>query len=232
MDIIIESVVVGTTICILAIVIGKIWEMVEKRQAERKRINESRTGPLFIHAANAVSDLRPLVRSLGDLHGGNMEIVGGDGRYIVRKSKDELESAIREWIAAGMNVKYVLTNASNEVQDKFRILIHDFGEDHLQVWVRNGRKVPEEALGLFEKLRTFHPTLISLPRERKAMWLEGLHRDDSSVAYDVIFVSPEVMAANDAYQTKFMNYKGEIETITNFCDRLSAASGDDHRAIA
>ena len=100
MDIIIESVVVGTTICILAIVIGKIWERVEERQAEQQRINESRTGPLFIHAANAVSDLRPLVRSLGDLHGGNMEIVGGDGRYIVRKSKDELESAI-QWIAAG-----------------------------------------------------------------------------------------------------------------------------------
>ena len=215
--------VIGTIIVVLIVFLEKILDSRKHRVAIRQMVLRAKARALFLDEANASSDLAPLVLNLDNVSGAVIQLFGGDGCYIVGSNGAHLKKAIKKWANLGMQVTYILTRATDEVQHQLRCLVDQVGEDKLRVLLLDpSAESNPEVASLIDKYATFHPTLISLSGERKAMWIEGLHLPDSSIAYNVTFVSPEVMAETESYRQKFRIYDADVQDIEKHCSLLAA----------
>ena len=228
METIVAVITVGTIIIVLTFAIGKVWDIADNHKNTQRRLHKAQSEPLFIAAANAASDLRPLVLHLNDLNGAVIQMFGADGSYITSENGRNLKQAICAWVKRGAKVKYLLAEPKADVSQQLLGVQARVGERNLEVLVpKQSMKLDAKTKQLLGKYRTLHPTLIFLPRGGQAMWVEGLHQRNSSVAYNVTYVSPEVMRTDSERRREFSRYNDDLSTISGHLIPLSAS----HRAI-
>ena len=180
---------------------------VRKSQQSFSSIDLSR--PLILRAATVADDMFPIMSHL-KLQGSTIEVVGGDGEYIVMDNGIRLIDGIKEWISAGATVKYFLVCPSARALERFRELSHEVGENFELVVLAQGC----EAFG-FE---TLHPTLVHLANGGgNAMWVEYNHPANSKIAYNVKFVGPGAMTSKTE-STEFARYSN----ILNEFEKIAA----------
>lgn len=229
--------VVGTIIFFIGISVTWAYQRIELYLIRERRKKASLTEEIFLTEATAAQDLVDMFLAIDksstcSLKGAGITIFGGDGRYIVSPNGDKLTKGIETWVEKGARIRYVLLEADPSVRSQFQELIADIGADNLDVLIFNedtdGAKSMREGTDsldkLKEKMRTFHPTLFCGEEGQKAMWVEGLHPPNSTVAYNVTYASPDVMSKSSDLTKRYDSYKRDIDTIVRNCASLSDQS--------
>jgi len=160
---------------------------------------------MHLGTATIAHDMMPLLRQL-DLRGAKITIVGGDGAYASSRCKAVLLDGLCDLIERGAQITYILT-APNEVAVQ---ALRKAMKDHDKVFKLFEVPVsPEDKDGL-GRYRNFHPTLVEMVGSN-AMWVEGEHPDDSTEAYEVVYVSSNAMTPER--ESEFQSYKNDINAL-------------------
>ena len=234
---IVFAVVVGSIIFSIGISISWAYQRIEAYLIRRHRCIASLDEKIFLPEATVAQDLVPMLLAIDrtpnfSLKGASITIFGSDGKYIVSRNGGMLAKGIRRWVAKGARVQYVLLEADPSVRHRFGELISSIGPDNLEVLVLNNdeegtmslQEGAESLDKLKKKMRTFHPTLFLGSKGQKAMWIEGLHPPNSTVAYNVTYVSPSVMSVSSELIKKYDSCKRDIDAIAQNCASLSDQS--------
>ena len=230
-------VVVGAIIFFIGITFSWAYQRIEVYIIRKRRCRASLDEKIFLSEATVAQDLVPMLLAIDkspncSLQGASITIFGNDGRYIVSRNGDMLAKGIEKWVEKGARVRYVLLEADPSVRRKFQDRMSDIGPDKLEVLVLNNEeegtaslpKRSEDLDKLRERMRTFHPTLFLGKEGQKAMWIEGLHLPNSTVAYNVTYVSPGVMSTSSELTKQYDSYKRDIDAIVQNCASLSDQS--------
>lgn len=214
MEITRESVIAAAImIPILALIIVGVsqWGF-EKYSKEARDAYSPET--IFIGAAKVATDLLPLINRL-PFHGSEIWIFGADGRYFAKPKGHILIKAIREWMKGGMTVQYTLLELGDGVwpvlaslmkesthhSGNFKVFVVDTDEPTLQ--------------DILPEVRFRHPTLFFGKDGRRAMWLEGTHKENAMYAYNVRYVSPVAMKGEQ--EAEFERQKEILELLMEHC---------------
>ena len=217
---------------------GAIAELVDERRAER--IRERRLTrldkPLKIRMAQISSDLAPLIDELPReaRKNGLLRIVGYDGNYVRGPYRTLWKRSLVRWLREGLTIEYILlTKPDPEVESAYRKLLSRENEEARArmdiLCVREDvDKEDFEDRGIdLDSILTKHPTLFrdyvhaSKKGDKKAvraMWIEGIHEPESSVAYDVTYVSDRAMRGEE--EEKYDYYDGQIQSLAGLCYSL------------
>lgn len=159
------------------------------------RVTKFKTANISTIAVPVIDECKP--------RGGTIRLVGGDGAYFTGANRERLQSAVRRWIVEDdMNVQYLLTKPGDGVVQAMKKFSERelAGKGHmLSVFVlEDDAKLSNDAKLLADFLLTYHPNLISWPREdgstNRAMWLEGKHLPTEDVSHDNRWVPPGSMS--------------------------------------
>lgn len=177
--------------------------------------------------ADIASILVPLVDYTG-IDKGTIQIVGGDGRYLIGQKKDKLTDAIKRWTTEKKKqyrVRYILVSPHHEAIRKLEELRGELG-DHLEVLVLSctNKNLPKKARRLKDVLTTCHPILIwSDDGKRKAMWIEGNHPREEDVSYNNRWIPPAAMGKavpdwpNRTWADVFSTWQSQLDFL---CDHI------------
>ena len=205
------SVVIGLSVAILIQHIGKA-----RRPTDGSTILE-------IQAANAASDLMPLISGLPKagypFDGSELWIFGNNGRYVVHPRKGRTwRKKIAKWAADGLKVKYILLDADDDVRDALTRMVGDIGPNFEAGTLRDTDREAVESV--VSELETRHPTLFFGTDGNRAAWIEGYHRRDSVYAHNVRYYSPTV-AKRPKPKALIESYRGKVASILEHCDPIT-----------
>ena len=184
--------------------------LIRRRNVRRHRLKVQRNAhspePLVIRTATIADDMVPLLNQL-ELDGARIDIVGGDGYYLMSSNGSRLKQGIEGWIGAGATVSYYLVRPSDDAREAFDALA-SANKGRFSLTDLSG--IRSDSSGpIVDEMRNRHPTLVRMRSGERAMWVEYMHPDQSSVAYNVKYVSPEAMA-DDKEQVEFQRYETDL----------------------
>lgn len=186
--------------------------------------------------ADIASVLVPLIDHAGLQGRSTIQIVGSDGGYLTGAKKKGLLDAIRKWVKAGHEFRYILVAPSNEAVAELEALKEQIcGEDEasserLEILQLGGKmpgasatNTPADIQLLARILHTCHPTLIwSENSASRAMWIEGNHPPGEEVSYDNQWVPPAAMSQsladlpNQTWSDVFSAWDGKLRRLCEY----------------
>ena len=210
---------------VACVVVAAQWVWGQTRFARPRRDARS-AEPIFIPAARIATDLVPLINDLAR-PGSRLRILGADGLYFMRENGEFLKDSIRAWVKKGMTVEYILLDPGDGVKQRIMPLIDELSDagGSLNVFALNHDA--DEISGIVKEMDTRHPTLFFGEDGGNAMWIEGLHRKNSTFAYNVRYISPRAMS--EAQQREFDRHREQMDLVVAHCNawhkdrRLAAA---------
>ena len=214
----------GGLAVLLGILLAK-WLDQRARRAEIASRDSNSPVAFDFSVAGVSGDMVPLVSGINHGTGeARIELFGQDGAYVQLDPKgSEWLAGMRRWIREGWNVAYTILSPDETTKGLLLELMEEVGEGALAVYVFDDGRDASEVKDLIEKRRTFHPNLIYDGLGGKGMWVEGTHLPGSEYAYNVEYVSPSAMTAEQ--QRKFDQYESENNVIRKYSERLRPAAG-------
>jgi hypothetical protein len=144
-------------------------------------------------------------------------IIGGNGYALTRwlyPWRWFLKRALRK----KCTIHYLLTTAEWNAGDKLSKIKHDLEagtEGKIEFYLVSSDRVDAGDRKLVESLRTFHPLLFETD-DKRVMWIEDYHPENSTVAYACEFVPPN----KAAHDKRFDRYK---EILARLVDKYGGA---------
>lgn len=213
-------VIPGVSLCIVCVV---IWM---KDQAKKWRRDAFGHEVIFIGVTQIATDLVPLMWKLVGKYGKELQIrtFGVDGAYFASLTAWLWNFAIRHALRRGVQVEYVL--GQEEMDPKAKKSLSKLAGwssskgYSLRVYVLRSKPSASEAC--LKEMRTRHPTLFTAPRNVRAMWLEGKHKEGGTYAYNVRYVSPQAMSGK--WEKEFVRQSDRLAAVIRASDEPFAPS--------
>ncbi|MDJ0824813.1 MAG: hypothetical protein QNJ16_04855 [Rhodobacter sp.] len=174
---------------------------------------------LHLKSASIASDLAPLFSRL-DMSGAKISVVGGDGSYIRSSRRRQMRRMVRSWTKAGAHVTYILHDPSKRTETLFSEFAEQISTSghagSLTVVLAPKECRNDESAVLLADYRNHHPTVYVGPSGR-ALWLEGLHPDNSVFAYNIRYIPPSAVTESANSKATFKKYLEAIEKMEDIC---------------
>ena len=203
----VASVLIGAGAVPVGLVIVLAWEGV------RKKLRSSNGAHVIrIASAPAATEFMPLISGLAKcgvpFEGSELWIFGGDGRYIINSKSRRWRAQFRRWQKAGLVIRYFLLE---EVDEEARSALSEL-KLGANFEVRALVRCPKTQR-IARKLETFHPTLFFGADGSNAAWIEGLHRRNSIYAYNVDYISPQVIRNSSKQRRRFQSCEEDLKFV-------------------
>jgi hypothetical protein len=195
-----------------------VW-LRERRVQTRLRMRDESLESCRYSVATIAKNLAPKLKRLTtedrDFSSPTLYIVGGDGYPLWTEDDYPWRGGLKDVLKNGGVIHYLLTNPSSIVMAKLSRVkseLESGTEGKVHFYFVSSELVDETDQAVIESLRTFHPMLIE-GESKRAMWVEGYHPANSTVAYSCKFTSPDEAKTDPDYD----RYKEVILRLIEKC---------------